>query len=46
MIKKTEEEFKNIDEGSAAPSENIVADGIDASKEFIAKLKLKNKVGE
>ena len=30
--------FKKIDEGSAAPSENIVADGIDASKEFIAKL--------
>ena len=30
--------FNKIDEGSAAPSENIVADGIDMSKEFIAKL--------
>ena len=30
--------FAKIDEGSAAPSENIVADGIDMSKEYIAKL--------
>ena len=27
-----------IEEGSTAPSENIVADGIDSSKEYIAKL--------
>ena len=34
----TDNAFAKIDEGSAAPSENIVADGIDMSKEFIAKL--------
>ena len=34
----TDNAFEKIDEGSAAPSENIVADGIDKSKEFIAKL--------
>ena len=34
----TDNAFNKIDEGSAAPSENIVADGIDMSKEFIAKL--------
>ncbi len=34
----TDNAFEKIDEGSAAPSENIVADGIDMSKEFIAKL--------
>ena len=34
----TDNAFSKIDEGSAAPSENIVADGIDMSKEFIAKL--------
>ena len=34
----TDNAFAKIDEGSAAPSENIVADGIDISKEFIAKL--------
>jgi len=34
----TDNAFQKIDEGSAAPSENIVADGIDMSKEFIAKL--------
>ena len=34
----TDNAFAKIDEGSAAPSENIVADGIDKSKEFIAKL--------
>ena len=34
----TNNAFNKIDEGSAAPSENIVADGIDMSKEFIAKL--------
>jgi len=34
----TDNAFGKIDEGSAAPSENIVADGIDMSKEFIAKL--------
>ena len=34
----TENSFAKIDEGSAAPSENIVADGIDMSKEYIAKL--------
>ena len=33
----TDNAFNKIDEGSAAPSENIVADGIDMSKEFIAK---------
>ena len=34
----TDNAFEKIDEGSATPSENIVADGIDMSKEFIAKL--------
>ncbi len=34
----TDNAFEKIDEGSTAPSENIVADGIDMSKEFIAKL--------
>ena len=34
----TDNAFAKIDEGSAAPSENIVADGIDMSKEYIAKL--------
>ena len=34
----TDNAFNKIDEGSAAPSENIVADGIDMSKEFILKL--------
>ena len=34
----TDNAFNKIDEGSDAPSENIVADGIDMSKEFIAKL--------
>ena len=34
----TDNAFEKIDEGSAKPSENIVADGIDMSKEFIAKL--------
>ena len=34
----TDNAFAKIDEGSAAPSENIVADGIDMSKEFISKL--------
>ena len=34
----TDNAFEKIDEGSAAPSENIVADGIDMSKEFITKL--------
>ena len=34
----TDNAFNKINEGSAAPSENIVADGIDMSKEFIAKL--------
>ena len=34
----TDNAFNKIDEGSAAPSENIVADGIDMSKKFIAKL--------
>jgi len=34
----TDNAFNKIDQGSAAPSENIVADGIDMSKEFIAKL--------
>ncbi len=33
----TDNAFAKIDEGSASPSENIVADGIDMSKEFIAK---------
>ena len=30
--------FEKIDEGSVAPSENIVADGIDLSKEYILTL--------
>ena len=34
----TDNAFNKIDEGSAAPSENIVDDGIDKSKEFISKL--------
>ena len=34
----TDNAFNKIDEGSAAPTENIVADGIDMSKEFISKL--------
>ena len=34
----TDNAFNKIDEGSAAPSENIVANGIDMSKEFISKL--------
>ena len=34
----TDNAFAKIDEGSAAPSENIVADGIDMSKKFISKL--------
>ncbi len=34
----TDNAFNKIDEGSTAPSENIVADGIDMSKEFISKL--------
>ena len=34
----TDNAFAKIDEGSAAPTENIVADGIDMSKEFISKL--------
>ena len=34
----TDNAFAKIDEGSSAPSENIVADGIDMSKEYIAKL--------
>ena len=34
----TDNAFNKIDEGSAAPSENIVADAIDMSKEFISKL--------
>ncbi len=34
----TDNAFNKIDEGSSAPSENIVADGIDMSKEFISKL--------
>ena len=34
----TDNAFAKIDEGSASPSENIVADGIDMSKEFISKL--------
>ena len=34
----TDNAFQKIDEGSTSPSEDIVADGIDMSKEFIAKL--------
>ena len=34
----SDDAFEKIDNGSTAPSENIVADGIDLSKEYIAKL--------
>jgi len=34
----TDNALNKIDEGSTAPSENVVADGIDASKEYIGKL--------
>ena len=34
----TDNALSMIEEGSIAPSENIVADGIDSSKEYIAKL--------
>ena len=34
----TDDAFEKIDAGSVAPSENIVADGIDLSKEYIATL--------
>jgi len=34
----TDNALDKIEEGSTAPSENIVADGIDASKEYIGKL--------
>ena len=34
----TDNALSMIEEGSTAPSENIVADGIDSSKEYIAKL--------
>jgi polyribonucleotide nucleotidyltransferase len=34
----TDNSFEKIDAGSVAPSENIVADGIDMSKEYIATL--------
>ena len=34
----SDDAFEKIDNGSSAPSENIVADGIDLSKEYIAKL--------
>ena len=34
----TDDSFEKIDAGSVAPSENIVADGIDMSKEYIATL--------
>ena len=34
----TDNSFEKIDAGSVAPSENIVADGIDMSKDFIATL--------
>ncbi len=34
----TDNAFQKIDEGRTSPSEDIVADGIDMSKEFIAKL--------
>jgi len=34
----TDNALNKIEEGSTAPSENVVADGIDASKEYIGKL--------
>ena len=34
----TDNALDKIEQGSTAPSENIVADGIDASKEYIGKL--------
>ena len=34
----SDDAFEKIDNGSTAPSENIVADGIDLSKEYISKL--------
>ena len=34
----SDDAFEKIDNGSTAPSENIVADGIDISKEHISKL--------
>jgi polyribonucleotide nucleotidyltransferase len=34
----SDDAFEKIDNGSTAPSENIVADGIDLSKEYILKL--------
>ena len=34
----SDDAFSKIDEGSKAPTEDIVADGIDASKEYIAEL--------
>ena len=34
----SDDAFAKIDNGSTAPSENIVADGIDLSKEYISKL--------
>ena len=34
----TENSFSKIDEGSLAPSENVVADGIDLSKDYIMQL--------
>ena len=34
----SDDAFEKIDNGSTAPSENIVADGIDLSKEHISKL--------
>ena len=34
----SDDAFEKIDNGSTAPSESIVADGIDLSKEYIAKL--------
>lgn len=34
----SDDAFEKIDNGSAAPSENTVADGIDLSKEYILKL--------
>ena len=34
----SDDAFSKIDEGSKAPTEDVVADGIDASKEYIAEL--------
>ena len=34
----SDDAFSKIDEGSKAPTEDLVADGIDASKEYIAEL--------